>query len=106
MPKYMIRASYTVEGVKGLLKDGGTARMKAVETAVRGVGGKVEGFYFAFGHDDAIVIVDVPDAESAAALSLAVSASGAVATETTVLLTPTEMDGATKKAVPYRAPGR
>lgn len=106
MAKFLIRAVYTAEGARGLLKDGGTARMKAVETAVRGVGGKLESFYFAFGHDDAYVIVDVPDAESAAAISLTVSASGVVRTETIVLITPAEMDVATKKSVTYRAPGR
>ena len=106
MGKYLVRASYTAEGAKGILKDGGTARVKAIEAAVRGVGGKLESFYFAFGRDDAYVIVDVPDAESAAAIALAVSASGLVRTETIVLITPAEIDAAAKKAVNYRGPGR
>jgi uncharacterized protein with GYD domain len=105
MPKYLLNASYTAEGTKGLLAEGGTRRRDAAVKAIKGAGGKVEAFYFAFGKSDAIVIVDLPDNASAAAASLAINASGAVTTRTTVLLTPAEMDEATKKSVPYRAPG-
>jgi uncharacterized protein with GYD domain len=105
MAKYLLEASYTTEGLKGVLKDGGTKRRAAAEETVRGLGGKVEAFYFAFGDHDAYVIVDVPDNVSAAAASLAVNASGAVRVRTTVLLTPEEVDQATKKTVTYRAPG-
>lgn len=67
--------------------------------------GKVESFYFAFGDIDAYVIADAPDAQTAAAMSLAVNATGAVHLRTTVLLTPEEMDAAMKKSVSYRPPG-
>lgn len=106
MAKFLINASYTAEGTKGLLAEGGTKRREAVAKAIKGVGGKVEAFYFTFGKADAIVIVDLPDNVSAAAASLAINASGAVTTTTTVLLTPAEIDEAAKKAVPYRAPGQ
>jgi uncharacterized protein with GYD domain len=106
MAKYMIQAAYTAEGVKGLLAEGGTKRREAAVKAIKKAGGKVEAFYFAFGKSDAIVIVDLPDNVSAAAASLAINASGAVTTTTTVLLTPAEIDEAAKKAVPYRAPGQ
>ncbi len=106
MPKYLIQASYTSEGTKGLLKDGGTKRRAAVEDVTSSVGGKVEAMYFAFGEEDAFVIADLPDNASAAAVSLAVSASGAAQARTTVLLTPEEMDRATKKTVSYRPPGK
>ena len=106
MPKYLLQASYTLEGLKGLLKDGGSKRRAAAEEALRSVGGKVEAFYFAFGESDAIVLVDVPDQVSATAAALAVNASGAVQVRTTVLITPEEVDQATKKAVTYRPPGR
>ena len=106
MPKYLIEATYTGEGVKGLLAEGGTKRRDAAAKAIKGAGGKVEAFYFAFGKSDAIVIVDLPDNVSAAAASLAINASGVVATSTTVLLTPSELDEAAKKSVPYRAPGQ
>lgn len=105
MPKYMLQGSYTAQGVKGLLKDGGTGRRKAVEGLVASAGGKLESIYYAFGGDDVFVIVDLPDAESAAAISLAVAAAGAVNIRTTVLLTPEQMDAAAKKTVSYRPPG-
>ncbi len=106
MAKYMVQATYTAEGAKGLLAEGGTKRRDAAVKAIKGAGGKVEAFYFAFGKSDAVVIVDLPDNVSAAAASLAINASGAVTTSTTVLLTPNEIDEAAKKSVPYRAPGQ
>jgi uncharacterized protein with GYD domain len=105
MPKYMLRASYTSEGAKGLLKEGGTGRRAVVDNLVQGQGGTVEAFYYAFGDDDVIIIADLPDHASAAAISLTVSASGAVRTSTTVLMTPEEVDEAAKKSVDYRPPG-
>jgi uncharacterized protein with GYD domain len=106
MPKYLIEATYTGEGVKGLLAEGGTKRRDAAVKAIKGAGGKVEAFYFSFGKSDAVVIVDLPDNVSAAAASLAINASGVVTTITTVLLTPGEVDEAAKKSVPYRGPGQ
>lgn len=105
MPKYLVQASYTTEGAKGLLKDGGSKRRAGVEQMISALGGKLEAFYFAFGDPDAYVIVDAPDNVSAAAVSLAVNASGAVSLRTTPLLTPEEIDQATKKSVSYRPPG-
>jgi uncharacterized protein with GYD domain len=106
MPKYLVQATYTAEGVKGLLAEGGTKRRDAAVKAIKTAGGKVEAFYFSFGKSDAIVLLDMPDNVSVAAVSLAISASGAVTTTTTVLLTPDEVDEAVKKSVSYRAPGR
>ena len=106
MPKYLLQASYTAEGAKGLAKAGGSSRKAAVAALLKSMGGKLESFYFAFGESDAFVIVDVPDHVAAAALSLAVNASGAVCLRTTVLLTSEEMDQATKKTVTYRPPGQ
>ena len=106
MPKYLYEASYTAEGIKGLLKDGGTKRRAAVEDLVRSIGGKLEGFYFSFGVPDVVVIVDLPDHVSAATASLIVNATGGVNLKTTVLLTPEEMDAATKKTASYRPPGQ
>jgi uncharacterized protein with GYD domain len=106
MPKFLYQASYTGEGTKGLLKEGGSKRRAAVEEVMKALGGKVEAFYYAFGDPDVFLIVDVPDQASAAALSLAVNASGAVHLKTTVLMTPEEMDAAAKKTVSYRAPGK
>ena len=105
MAKYLIEASYTTEGVRGLLKDGGTKRREAIQTAVKQAGGKLEGFYFGFGGTDAFVLVDRIDNETAAAIALTVASSGAVHTKTTVLLTPADVDKACKKTIKYRAPG-
>ncbi len=106
MPKYLLQASYTAEGAKGILKDGGSKRREVVEELLKSVGGKVEAFYFSFGESDAVAIVDGPDNVTAAAHSLAVNASGAVTLKTTVLLTPEEIDQATRKTVSYRPPGQ
>ena len=106
MPKYLMEASYTADGVKGLAKEGGSSRKKTIEALVAGMNGTVEAFYYAFGDADVYLIVDVPDAASAAALSLAVNQSGAVTLKTHVLMSVEEMDQATKKSVAYRAPGK
>jgi len=106
MAKYMVQATYSAEGAKGLLAEGGTKRRDAATKAIKAAGGKMEAFYFAFGKSDVIVIVDFPDNVSAAAASLAISASGVVTTSTTVLLTPGEIDEAAKKSVAYRGPGQ
>jgi uncharacterized protein with GYD domain len=105
MPKFLIEASLTTEGVKGIQSEGGTARRDAVARAMESVGGRLESFYFAFGESDAFIVVDVPDAATAAALSLAVNASGTSRTRTTPLLTCEEMDAAAKKGIDYRPPG-
>ena len=105
MAKYLIQANYSSEGLKGLLKEGGTSRRKVVDQLLASVGGKAESFYYAFGDTDAFVIIDVPDNVTAAAVALTVGASGAVSLKTTVLMTPEEVDQATKKSPAYRAPG-
>lgn len=105
MGKYLVMASYTADGAKGLLKDGGTKRRQAAEQVVKSAGGKLEVFYFAFGDADAYIIIDAPDHASAAAASVAINASGAVHTKTVVLITAEEMDQAVQKKTTYRAPG-
>ena len=105
MAKYMIKASYTGDGTKALLKEGGSGRRAAVQKSLSPVDGKVEAFYYAFGEADVYVIIDVPDAVTAAAVSLAVNATGKVELSTIPLLTPEEIDAACKKSVKYRAPG-
>ena len=133
MAKYLAQISYSHDGLKGLLKEGGSKRLEAVEQLtkglgttssiqppaimtscsmealehlVKGVGGTLEAFYYAFGDYDLIIIMDLPDNASAAALSLITSASGAARIKTTVLLSPEEIDEATKKSANYRPPGQ
>ncbi len=105
MPKYLIQASYTAEGVKGLQSAGGTSRREAIASLAEGLGGRLESFYFAFGDHDVHTVVELPDHETATAVALTVNASGAVTVRTTVLLTPEEVDSAAKRSVDYRPPG-
>lgn len=105
MPKYLVSVSYSAEGAKGLRKDGGTKRRQVATKAVESVGGKVESFYFCFGDVDAILIVDMPDAASAAAVSMAVAATGGAHLITTPLITAEEIDKASGKKTAYKAPG-
>ena len=105
MTKYLIEASYTAEGLKGLQKDKASGRKQAVTKLLEGLEGKLEAMYFAMGEHDVILIVDVPDIVTGAALSLGVSATGLVRTKSTALLTVEETDRALAKKVNYRAPG-
>ena len=106
MGKYLFQVSYTAQGAKGLLEGGGGKRRAAAEQAAKSVGGKIESFYFAFGDADAFVIADVPDHASASAISLAVGASGRGSLQDHVLMTPEEVDQASKKLLKYTGPGR
>ncbi|MFJ7075435.1 GYD domain-containing protein [Streptomyces sp. NPDC098781] len=105
MPKFLIQATYTPEGTRGLLAEGASGRRAAVEQVVSGLGGTVEAMYFAFGQDDLVIILDFPDPVSMAAASLTVKASGALHTRATPLLTVEEIDDAARRQVAFRAPG-
>ncbi|WP_328539167.1 GYD domain-containing protein [Streptomyces sp. NBC_00344] len=105
MPKFLIQSTYTPEGTKGLLKEGASGRRAVVERVVADLGGKVEAMYFAFGEDDLVCILDLPDRVSMAAVSLTVKASGALHTRATPLLTIDEIDEAARRQVSFRMPG-
>ncbi|SPE36327.1 conserved hypothetical protein [Candidatus Sulfopaludibacter sp. SbA6] len=105
MAKYLVTANYTTEGLRGLAKDKASGRKAAIVAALKGLGGKLESLHYAFGDTDVFVLCDFPDSVSAAALGLAVSASGMVKTRTIPLLTVEEVDAALDKTVKYRAPG-
>ena len=105
MAKYLFQTSYTQEGVRGLLKEGGTRRRDALKQTVEGLGGTLESFYYAFGNHDLLIIADLPDEEAAAAFSLFVSAAGALNVSSTVLVSPETIDGAVKRNVTYQPPG-
>ena len=105
MAKFLIEAAYTTEGLRALQKEKASGRKQAVAKALESLDGKLEGFYFSLGEHDVIAIVDLPDATSAAAMALAVSASGLVRTKTTALLSVEEADRALGKKLTYRAPG-
>lgn len=105
MPKYLFQTSYTSEGLAGLRKDKASGRRQAVIRNLEALGGTLEAFYFAFGADDVVIIADLPDNISAAAIALATSASGLLSTRTTILLTVEETDAALAKNVDFHAPG-
>lgn len=106
MKKYLIKASYNSNGIKGLLEDGGSQRKLAVEKMLTALGGKMESFYYAFGEHDVYVISELPDDITAAAVGLRINSSGLVSVSTTVLLSVEDIDAAAKKSVSYRAPGQ
>ncbi len=106
MTKYLIKASYTAEGVKGLLKSGGTNRKQAIDKMVNDLGGKLEVFYYAFGNHDVYAICALPDAATAAAVAFTITASGLVNISMTVLVDCEEIDRAKDISVEYRSPGK
>jgi uncharacterized protein with GYD domain len=105
MAKYLFQISYTDVGHQGILKEGGTSWQKTVETAVRSLNGWLEAFYFSFGETDIFVIAELPENVSAAAFSLIASSAGAARIKTTVLISPAEIDQASKKTTQYQNPG-
>ena len=106
MPKYLVEACYTSEGLKNLQKDRAEGRTAAIKAALQSLGGKLEAIYWSLGEYDAVVLAELPDTASAAAMALAASSSGLVRTKTTQLLTAQEVDAALTKAVKYRPPGQ
>ena len=106
MPKYLLKANYNAEGVRGVMKEGGSQREAAARALVESLGGKVECFYFTHGDSDAIVICDFPDVASGLAGVMAVNASGLVTASTTPLISAADIDAAAKKTGKYRAPGK
>ena len=106
MPKYLLQVNYVGDGVKGLLKDGGSKRRAVVEKFFKSQGGRIEAYYYAFGDTDLYIIADFPNNATVAAGALTVTATGTVTCKTTVLLTPEEVDAAGKLTPTYSAPGR
>jgi uncharacterized protein with GYD domain len=105
MPKYLLEVNYTLDGVRGVVAKGGSARKTAAQAAAKSLGGKLDSFYFAFGGNDVYTVADMPDNPAAAALALAVTAGGGAVVRTVVLLTTDEIDAATQKGVKYSPPG-
>jgi uncharacterized protein with GYD domain len=104
MTRYLIKGTYTPEGAKGILAQGGTSRWKQIDTMIADLGGKLESLYWAFGDTDLYLVAEMPDAATAAAVGLTVASAGAVRTSTTVLLTAEEMDQARTKRADYKPP--
>lgn len=105
MVKYLITGSYTIEGTKGLLKDGGTRRQEMITNLIKNLGGNLESLYYTIGKDDIVAIFEVPDRKTALALSMTVTASGGANVSLTELIDPSEIDEAVNINVGYRPPG-
>lgn len=106
MTKYLFEANYVGDGIKGLMREGGTKRREALVQALSSVGGTLECFYYAFGDVDVLGVFEVPDQASAAALSLMINSSGSVDVRLKPLMTPEDIDEAARKTPSYRAPGQ
>jgi uncharacterized protein with GYD domain len=107
MPVYLTRFSYTPETWARLIANPEDRRAAAQEY-MESVGGKLHGFWYAFGEHDAYNLWEAPDNVSAAAVALAITAGGALSSlETTVLMTVEETLDALRKVeqIQYRAPG-
>ncbi len=106
MNKYLIKATYNSNGIKGLIQEGGSVRRASIEKMAQEMGGKIESFYYALGGEDAYIIAEIPDDISTTTIGLTVNASGLVKVSMTALLTPSDIDAASKKSIVYRAPGK
>jgi uncharacterized protein with GYD domain len=102
MPKYLMQAQYSTEGLKRLMQDTASVRLAELKKAVASVGGRLESMYWALGGDDAILIVDLPDAVSAAAAGFAASASGHARVRTTRLFEAGEIDQGLERITRFR----
>jgi uncharacterized protein with GYD domain len=106
MAKYLIQATYSAEGFKGVAKDKASGRKAALEKALASVGAKLDAIYYSFGEYDVLLIVDAPDNATVAAVGVAACSTGLARTSTTPLLTVAEADQAIKKSVKYSGPGQ
>ncbi|HLE03923.1 MAG TPA: GYD domain-containing protein [Anaerolineales bacterium] len=107
MPLYLSRFSYTPETWARLIGNP-EDRRRAAQTYIESVGGKLHGFWYAFGPHDGYTLMEAPDNVSMAAVALAITGGGALnSLETTVLLTVDETMEALRKAkqVRYQPPG-
>ena len=92
--------------MRALQKEGAASRRAMAAKLSEAVGGKLESYYFAFGPDDAVGVVDLPDNQAAAAISVAANGMGLVGASVTPLLTVEEMDQAVTKSRALQPPGR
>jgi len=109
MQFYLCKASYTVEGLKGLLKDGATRREHDLARAYEGLGGKLHGLYYALGETDVYIICELPDNATVVASSMLVNVAGTAEVTCTALLMPKEVDRSIemvrRRMDVYRPPG-
>jgi uncharacterized protein with GYD domain len=98
MPSYLLQASYTTEALAALVKNPQN-RTEVIRKSIESLGGKLVGLWLSFGDQDVVLVIDMPDSVSAAAMALAAAAGGSLRnTKTTALLTVDEGMAALKKA--------
>ncbi|MFE9653264.1 MULTISPECIES: GYD domain-containing protein [unclassified Micromonospora] len=106
MPKFLLQSTFTADGIKGLVHDGGTGRAEVARNTIEAMGGKVDSIHFSFGKYDTYAVCELPDHKTAAALAVAIRAAGGLDTRVTSLLTPDEVDEAVRVQPTYQAPGQ
>ncbi len=105
MAKYLYRLQYTKAGLEGTVKEGFSKREAFFRKTVGDLGGTTEAAYWAYGDEDIFIVVDIPEAEAATGLALALGLTGSFRVTTTPLLTAADMDAGVKRMPAYRAPG-
>lgn len=105
MPKYLYIGTYSADGAKGVLKDGGNRRRQAASDVISSAGGTLEQMYFGFGSDDFYIIAEMPDHAAMSAVALTVGGSGAIHGRTVVLMEAETLDDAAKLTLQYNPPG-
>ncbi|MEV1287788.1 GYD domain-containing protein [Micromonospora sp. NPDC049679] len=105
MARFLIKASYTQDGLKGLLKEGGTARRDAAAKVVGSLGGKLESFYFSLGEEDLYLVCELPDVKAVMALTIHVNADGGSIANSVELLSCEEIDAVVKQKIDFAGPG-
>src|SRR5947209_13006824 len=105
MPRYLLKIKYSVDGIGGVRKDGGTARAAVARKLMESVGCRLETFDFVFGDVDAYAVVEAPSNAAVAGAATIVGAAGGASIETVVLMPPAEMDEAARGQAAYTKPG-
>ena len=105
MSRYMFKVTYSAAGLQGVMNEGAEHRRAFIAKMAAGMGGSLESFDFGFGETDVYAICEMPDDESAAAVAMAVGASGAGSCQTVKLMTAAQVDRARGIQTGYQAPG-
>lgn len=98
MGLYLYIGSYSAEGRKGLLAEGGSFREAATRKLVESAGGSIERYLFAVGPFDFVIIAQMPDDKAAIIPPLIANSTGTVSVTTTKLMSPADMDSVTRAA--------
>ena len=99
MPNYLVQFSYASRSIKGLVEQPDVDHAEQASAMLASLGGKLLGYWYAFGEFDGVVLMEVPDSSTAAAVAIAIGGTGEVTRlETTVLITMDEAQAAVRRA--------